>query len=352
MNILYGIQTTGNGHIGKSRMIVRELKRRGHQVRVIFSGAQQKNIPDTADFEPYRIFKGLTYETEKGKINYVKTAPRLDAFSYVRDILAYKARDIDLVISDYEPLSIHIAKRHKIPSLGISHQYVFQYDVPYPALHVMVRTIMEYFAPADFVVPIHWHHFGFPVLPPIFMPTVITERISGPGPSVVVYLPYEDSAAVLKMLQNAPGEYTYVFFTDVNKVQRRGNIIVLPKNRQEFLNRLAASEGAILNAGFMANSEAFDLGKKTLVKPISGQAEQIANAMAIERLDFGRQMTDLNAAELEEWLDMPPMKAMQYPQTGTRFVDWVEKGVFNTQSLIALCEEQWSKIPIPQIFRT
>lgn len=352
MNILYGIQTTGNGHIGKSRIIVRELKRRGHQVRVIFSGARQKNIPGVEDFEPCRIFKGLTYETENGKINYIKTAPRLDAFSYVRDILAYKANDIDLVISDYEPLSIHIAKRHKIPSLGISHQYVFQYDVPYPTLNVMVRTIMEYFAPADFVVPIHWHHFGFPVLPPIFMPTEITERSGKFRPFVVVYLPYEDSAAVLKMLQNAPREYSYLFFTDVSRMQQHGNIVVLPKHRQNFLNKLAASEGAILNAGFMANSEAFDLGKKTLVKPISGQAEQIANAMAIELLNFGKQMTDLNASEITEWLKMPGIKAMNYPRTGIRFVDWIEKGVFNTKSLIALCEEQWSKIPIPQIFRT
>ncbi|MDZ7822047.1 MAG: hypothetical protein U5N26_09695 [Candidatus Marinimicrobia bacterium] len=36
----------------------------------------------------------------------------------------------------------------------------------------------------------------------------------------------------------------------------------------------------------MANSESFDMGIKTLVKPIAGQAEQIANAMAIEQLGF------------------------------------------------------------------
>jgi uncharacterized protein (TIGR00661 family) len=352
MNILYGIQTTGNGHIGKSRIIVRELKRRGHQVRVIFSGAQQSRIPGAEDFEPYRIFKGLTYATEKGRINYIKTAPRLDAFSYVRDILTYNARGADLVISDYEPLSIHIAKRHKIPSLGISHQYVFQHDVPYPTLNVMVRTIMEYFAPADFLVPIHWHHFGFPVLPPVFMPTQITETPGTTAPSVAVYLPYEDKQAVLTTLQQSPKDYEYYFFTDTNREQVRNNIHILPKNRQQFLNRLAVSEGAILHGGFMANTEAFDMGKKTLAKPISGQAEQIANAMAIEQLGFGKQMSELNAAEISEWLELPAIKAMHYPNTGVQFVDWVENGVFNTPSLIALCEEAWKDIPIPQIFRT
>ena len=352
MNILYGIQTTGNGHIGKSRVIVRELKRRGHQVRVIFSGDQQGNIPDAEDFEPYRIFKGLTYATENGKINYIKTAPRLDAFSYVRDIMTYNARGTDLVVSDYEPISINIAKRNKIPSLGISHQYVFQHDVPYPPLQVLVRTIMEYFAPADFVVPIHWHHFGFPVLPPIFMPTRISETPGDDRRYVIVYLPYEDARKVLKMLESCPVSYDYYFFTDIRKIQQKNNIILFPKDRQNFLNKLAGSRGAILHAGFLANCEAFDLGKKTLVKPIAGQAEQIANAMAIEQLHFGRQMQELNPREVEEWLQMPDIRPMHYPDTGIRFVDWIEQGIFNTPSLIALCEELWSRIPIPQIFRT
>ncbi|MDD3966406.1 MAG: glycosyltransferase family protein [Candidatus Neomarinimicrobiota bacterium] len=352
MNILYGIQTTGNGHIGKSRIIVRELKRRGHQVRVIFSGDQQGNIPGDQDFAPYRIFKGLTYATENGKINYVKTAPRLDAFSYVRDILAYNAKGVDLIVSDYEPISINIAKRNKIPSLGISHQYVFQHDVPYPPLQVLVRTIMEYFAPADFTVPIHWHHFGFPVLPPVITPAQLNKTKEIEGKYVVVYLPYEDIRQVIKMLESCPPDHDYYFFTDIKKNQRKNNIHLLPKDRQQFLNKLAGSQGAILHAGFLANSEAFDLGKKTLAKPISGQAEQIANAMAIEQLHFGKQMNELNFREVAEWLQMPPIRPMHYPDTGIRFVDWIEAGVFNTQSLIALCEELWSGVPIPQIFRT
>ena len=351
MNILYGVQTTGNGHINKSRVIVRELKGRGHDVRVIFSGEQQDLEGRVESFRPYRVFKGLTYVTENGKINYIKTAPRLDAFSYVRDILTYDAGDIDLVITDFEPVSVQVAKRNKIPSVGISHQYVFQHDVPYPPLQLMVRTIMEYFVPADFTVPLHWHHFGFPILPPIFAPARIETQSAPVRKYAVVYLPYEDPKKIMEMLRYCPPQFDYYVFTRVREKRKMGNVVLFPRDRQAFLNKLSLAEGAILNAGFTANSEAFDMGVKTLVKPISGQAEQIANAMAVEQLGLGMKMDEFDPDTVKEWLDMPPIRAMHYPDTAKRFADWIEQGIFNTDTLTEMCEEQWSKVPIPRIFR-
>ncbi|MDZ7822046.1 MAG: hypothetical protein U5N26_09690 [Candidatus Marinimicrobia bacterium] len=62
-------------------------------------------------------------------------------------------------------------------------------------------------------------------------------------------------------------------------------------------------------------------------------------------------MHELDPRQVQEWLRPSPIQAMKYPDTTVRFVDWIEKGVFNTESLIGMCEEQWSKIPIPHIFR-
>lgn len=351
MNILYGIQTTGNGHIGRSRDIVKELKKRGHRVSVIFSGEQQRNIPYTDLFQPYKIFKGLTYVTENGKINYIKTAPKLDGISFLKNVLYYNAKDIDLVISDFEPVSVQIAKKNKIPSVGISHQTAFLYDIPYPSLQLFVRTIIEFFAPADFTVSTHWHHFGFPILPPI-LPESEKKVIRGKEENkVVVYLPYEDPRQVTNMLRKCPGDHEYHFFTSTDKIQNRANITLHPKSRDDFLEQLRTAKGAILHAGFMANTEAFDLGVKTLAKPIAGQAEQIANAMAIDTLGFGKQMNDLDEHEVSDWLDTPGMQAMNYPRIAPRFADWIEQGIFNNQSLTSMCEELWAGIPIPQIFR-
>ncbi len=36
MNILYGVNATGNGHLSRSRITISELKKRGHKVTVLF----------------------------------------------------------------------------------------------------------------------------------------------------------------------------------------------------------------------------------------------------------------------------------------------------------------------------
>ena len=50
MNILYGVQGTGNGHISRSREIIRHLKDRGHHVEVILSGRAPDAFWDMDDF--------------------------------------------------------------------------------------------------------------------------------------------------------------------------------------------------------------------------------------------------------------------------------------------------------------
>ena len=72
MKILYGISTTGNGHISRSRIIVKALRNKGHLVDVILSGRKEKNLFDIEELKPFQIKKGFTFVTNKGKINYVK----------------------------------------------------------------------------------------------------------------------------------------------------------------------------------------------------------------------------------------------------------------------------------------
>ena len=58
MNILYGVNATGNGHISRSRITISELKKRGHNVTVLFSGRKVKDFFDLEQFRPYVIKKG------------------------------------------------------------------------------------------------------------------------------------------------------------------------------------------------------------------------------------------------------------------------------------------------------
>ena len=82
MKILYGIQTTGNGHISRSREVVRELKKLGHEVQVLFSGSKPEMQSDFAEFDPYQLFKGLTFCTKQGRLKYFQTAIQLNFIQF------------------------------------------------------------------------------------------------------------------------------------------------------------------------------------------------------------------------------------------------------------------------------
>ena len=46
MKILYGINATGNGHISRARIIIAELKKRGHDISCIISGRNDDSLYD------------------------------------------------------------------------------------------------------------------------------------------------------------------------------------------------------------------------------------------------------------------------------------------------------------------
>ena len=77
LRILYGVQGTGNGHISRSREIVRNLKTDGHDVQVIVSGRDPALLWEMEVFEPFVALEGLTFSTKRGRLQYVKTARRL-----------------------------------------------------------------------------------------------------------------------------------------------------------------------------------------------------------------------------------------------------------------------------------
>ncbi|CAB1083996.1 Glycosyltransferase [Olavius algarvensis Delta 1 endosymbiont] len=121
MKILYGVQTTGNGHISRSREVIRELKNLGHEVQVLLSGRKPAMQSDLEAFEPYETFDGLTFCSHRGRLQYFQTALKLKLFQFYRDIAAYDSSDLDLVITDFEPLSSRIARRRSLPLIGVGH---------------------------------------------------------------------------------------------------------------------------------------------------------------------------------------------------------------------------------------
>ena len=149
LRILYGVQGTGNGHISRSREIIRNLKADGHDVQVIVSGRDPALLWEMEVFEPFVALEGLTFSTKRGRLQYLKTARRLNFFGFYSDIRRFDARGVDVVITDFEPVSARIARRHRLPSIGIGHQYAFRHRIPIAGFDPAAMYVIRNFAPAE-----------------------------------------------------------------------------------------------------------------------------------------------------------------------------------------------------------
>lgn len=156
MRILYGVQTTDNGHISRSREVIGELKNLGHEVHVLFSGREPEMQSEFQEFEPYQIFRGQPFCTNRGKLKYFQTAFKLNFFQFYRVIASFDELDYDLVILDFEPISARIERRKSLPSIGVGHQYAFVHKVPIGGDNPLGRFVIKNFAPVDYPIGLHW----------------------------------------------------------------------------------------------------------------------------------------------------------------------------------------------------
>lgn len=338
MKILYGIQGTGNGHVTRSTQIIDTMIKDGADIDVIFSGCSPDKVFDKAILSPLKFFKGFTFSIDKGRIQYLNTAKNLSFLQFTKDVVSFDARGYDLIITDFEPVSAMVAKKNKIPCIGIGHQYAFSHKIPMAGSNLIARLILEHFASADYSIGMHWHHFDQPIVPPVIPDRVNPAEEIDPQ-LILVYLPFETSEAIRSFLQPFKS-FTFAVYAGNRHMTRRHdeNIIWNPFSKTGFYDDLAKCSGVICNAGFELPSEALFLGKKLLVKPLHKQFEQISNAIALNSLNIGTTMTSLDSDSLNKWLDYPSGKRKIYSDVAGQISEWIIKGNWtDTEELIHNC---------------
>ncbi len=341
LNILYGVQATGNGHITRSREVISALKQRGHKVKVIISGRPGEQLWGMESIKPFTLMEGLTFHTRAGKVQKLNTLLNARPFQMYRDVHQFNASDIDVVISDFEPISSRIARKHGIPSIGIGHQYAFNYDVPMTSSNPLTRKLIQNFAPVDLGIGLHWHHYDEPILPPI-IPS-IWGRVSSNDRSILVYLPFEDHTLLIAKLKKLP-DLNFVIYSDQLPSGYESNITIKPLSRETFPKDLELVEGVICNAGFELPSEVISMGKKLLVKPLKGQPEQESNARVLHELNYGTKCERLTPEVIIRWYSRKKQKRVVFPNIVPELVDWLENGQWDLASLGKLSEQLWAGI--------
>lgn len=324
MKILYGVQGTGNGHITRARVMSKELVAAGIEVDYLFSGRSATDYFDMDCFVSKKFRRGLTFQLEKGSVKYFRTAIKNNLPNFYQDVQGLDLNGYDCVLTDFEPITAWAGKKSDKKLLGIGHQYVFAHDVPQQQPSFISKKVYEYFAPVDRSVALHWHHFNAPILPPIIEQHEKTTEHE--HKLVVVYLPFESQQQVQQMLCELT-DYRFLVYSPIKAISQYSHIEFLPLSRDGFQADLQRCDAVLANAGFELSSEALSLGKRLLVRPLQGQSEQQSNAMALEHLGYGQSMQQLDAKQVDHFLNTASRVQIQFPNVAKHIVGWIKQGM-------------------------
>jgi uncharacterized protein (TIGR00661 family) len=341
MRIFYGVQGTGNGHITRARVMAKELYQAGVEVDFQFTGRAFDKYFEMGLFNGYQLRQGLTFAVDKGQVSYFKTMLTAKPITFVKDVKTLDLTDYDLVITDFEPVTAWAAKSQGVSVLGIGHQYAFKHKIPRKGSDPLAELVMKMFAPVDIGVGLHWHHFGQPVLPPIIETKELTTAII--KNKIIVYLPFEDTREVITHLLPFNQFEFHIYTPDVVQSQA-DHIICKPLSREGFQLDFADCAGVISNAGFELASEALQMGKKILAKPLHAQMEQISNAAALQQLGYGHIMYDMDTKAIDHWLHNAHAVQITYPNTARILVEWLQDGM--PEMTVDYVEAIWNTVDV------
>lgn len=324
MNILYGVNATGNGHISRSRITISELKKRGHNVTVLFSGRDVNDFFDLEEFRPYIIKQGFTFVFRKGKLNVFKTLLNIDLIQFVRDIFKIK-KEYDVVVTDFEPISAYAARKLGIHCIGIGHQYSFLKKIPKSfKMKLASLLFLRFYTPINSTISSHFYHFNQSILPP-FIEKGLKNQDSVPTMknAFLVYLPWEDQDQMISIL-NTIKSSEFIYYSSLNKELQIGNVTLKPFSNKYFKEDLIACNGLLTNAGFQLPAEAIYLGKKILCKPLLGQPEQEHNAKTLKKLQHASVCSEFTNENIEHWIRYGKQKKELYNDPNDLMIEMIE----------------------------
>lgn len=344
MKILYGIQGTGNGHITRARVMAKAFSGRDDvSVDYFFSGRDPSKYFDMEIFGDYQTRTGLSFISQNGAISHWKTILATRPFELIKDINQLDLSGYDLVLNDFEPISAWAAKKQNVPSISISHQAAFMHAVPKQGDTFIDHLIMTNFAPTKVQLGVHWYHFGHNIMPPF-----IEDQFSqnGVGEHFLVYLPFENLNEIRTLLEPLSEHNFVCFHPELAKSYDEGNIKWRQTSKLDFHHALHLANGVIANAGFELSSECLQLGKKLLIKPLSGQFEQLSNALTLRQLGLCSTMATLDTDEVEAWLSLASSEPIHFPSDPNVLIDWLlAKQWDNTHEI---CERLWTMVRFPE----
>jgi uncharacterized protein (TIGR00661 family) len=322
MKVLFGIQATGNGHISRSTEIYKLLKQHPEitQLDVLISGGKAKmSLPFEVNYE----YKGLSfYYGKKGKISVLKSIGKAGFLSIAVALWKVPFREYDLVISDFEPITLWGAKIAGVKRVGIGNMYsMSSKNFPKTKGRRVTNMVAKMMCPAKNKIAMHFQKFDDFIYYPIIR-SEIRNVMPGNKDFTLVYL---NSFADKELMDcftkpELQGQKFIIYSKDATHSYEYANCIVKPLNNETFINDIANCSGVITAGGFQTISEALYLGKKLFVIPIKKQSEQMSNARILSEMGVKTSLK-LDAGEINNWLQMPDIVQVKFDDDLPNIVD-------------------------------
>lgn len=329
-HILYGVNGEGAGHSTRAKEVLTHLVSRGHTVHVASFDRGLQNLK--SNFEVSEIF-GFRFAYVNNRVRYKRTfAKNLITVPEARKSLKclnqlVDQERIDLIITDFEPLTCHIGHKRRLPIVSIDNQHcltnaVVSYPKQYRRDAAAAKIVTRLMTPrADAYLVISFFNAPIRKRNTFLFPPLLRQEILNATPTegdyVLVYVT-SPAPALAKLLSAVRGRFVaYGFGRDGNE----GNITYKKPSLGGFFADLVSARAVIANSGFSLVTEALHLGKPYLAIPVSHQFEQIFNAYWLEKSGYGAYWEELNKERIDSFLyNLPQYREAlrRYPRQGNQ----------------------------------
>jgi len=329
-NILYGVNGEGAGHSTRAKEVLSHLVAQGHTVHVATFDRGLQNLK--AHFDVTEIY-GFHFAYVNNRVRYKRTIAKnlitvpqaAKSLSHLKDLV--DEWNIELVITDFEPLTCHLGHQKRLPVISIDNQHCLTNTVvSYPgkyrgdaaAAKIVTRLMTPhantYLVISFFTAPIRKPNtFLFPPL----LRQEILEATPTQGDHVLVYVT-SPAPALAKLLASVRCNF---FAYGFEREGEENNIVYKKPSVDGFFADLTSARAIVANSGFSLVTEALHLGKPYLAVPVSHQFEQIFNAYWLEKSGYGGYWEELNKERVESFLyNLPHYREAlsQYSRQGNR----------------------------------
>ncbi len=273
MNVAISINGEGRGHISRAKALAEGLGARHGIVFFApthFEAELRREFPSAGYVDiPYHGFAQRGFSLDYGKTAAKNASVVLSAIatqaSLAREL---SRREIDAVISDFEPFVPRAAKATGIPVLQLNHPGVVLRAGVSNAAHLLSRAVALYMmGMSDKTVICSF--FGGDVGP--ILRRELREATVTRGEHIVVYVK-ERYREIIKPALDSVGPGRFRLFPDASA---------------NYAESLASAAALVAPAGHQSISEAIALGKPAFVIPVKGQYEQELNARMLRESGCG-----------------------------------------------------------------